>query len=78
MLPALASYDLQVQIAMQEEELHKAEKKYQRVLDEGDDLDKKLRKVQENIEENKTDLAKQKQELENQRKMLEALKNKRR
>ena len=67
-----------MQISIQEEEVRKAEKKYQRVIDEGDDLDKKLKKVQENIEENKNDRAKQKEEMENQRKLLEALKNKKR
>jgi hypothetical protein len=76
MLPSLEAYNLQVQISIQEEEVRKAEKKYQRAIDEGDDLDKKLKKVQENIEENKSDLAKQKEEMENQRKLLEALKNK--
>ena len=74
----LDAYNLQVQISIQEEEVRKAEKKYQRVIDEGDDLDKKLKKVQENIEENKNDRAKQKEEMENQRKLLEALKNKKR
>ena len=78
MLPSLDAYNLQVQISIQEEEVRKAEKKYQRVIDEGDDLDKKLKKVQENIEENKNDRAKQKEEMENQRKLLEALKNKKR
>ena len=70
MLPSLDAYNLQVQISIQEEEVRKAEKKYQRVIDEGDDLDKKLKKVQENIEENKNDRAKQKEEMENQRKRL--------
>jgi hypothetical protein len=40
MLPSIDSYNLQVQIAMQEEEVRKAEKKYQRIMDDGDDLDK--------------------------------------
>jgi hypothetical protein len=78
MLPSLEAYNLQVQISIQEEEVRKAEKKYQHVIDEGDDLDKKLKKVQENIVENKNDLAKQKEEMETQRKLLEVLKNKKR
>ncbi len=78
MLPSIDSYNLQVQISMQEEEVKKAEKKYQRIMDDGDDLDKKLKKVQENIQENKTDQATQKLEIENQRKLLDKLKAKKR
>jgi len=77
MLPSIEAYNLQVQISLQEEEVKKAEKKYQRLIVDGDDLDRKLKKVQENIEENKNDKAKQKQEIENQRKTLDALKVKR-
>jgi len=76
MLPSIDAYNLQVQISIQEEEVRKAEKKYQHAIDEGDDLGKKLKKVQENIDENKNDQAKQKEEMEAQRKLLEALKNK--
>jgi len=78
MLPSIDTYNLQVQISMQQEELKKAEKKYQRIVEDGDDLDKKLKKVQENIQENKNDLARQKLEIENQRKLLEMLKAKKR
>lgn len=78
MLPSIDAYNLQVQISTQEEEVRKAEKKYQRAMDDGDDLDKKLKKVQENIEENKADQAKQKLEMEAQRKLLDVLKSKRR
>ena len=74
MLPSIDSYNLQVQINLQEEEVKKAEKKYQHIVDDGDDLDKRLKKIQENIQENKTDLATQKLELENQRKLLDKLK----
>jgi hypothetical protein len=76
MLPSIEAYNLQVQISVQEDEVKKAEKKYQRMVDDGDDLDKKLKRVQENIQENKNDQAKQKQEIENQRKTLESLKGK--
>jgi len=75
MLPSIDSYNLQVQISLQEEEVRKAEKKYQHIMDDGDDLDKKLRKLQENIQDNKNEQAKQKQEIDNQRKMLDALKS---
>ena len=78
MLPSIDSYNLLVQISMQEEEVKKAEKKYQRIMDDGNDLDKKLKKVQENIQENKAHLARQKLEIENQRKFLETLKAKKR
>ena len=77
MLPSIDTYNLLVQINIQEEEVRKAEKRYQRTVEEGDDLEKKLKKVQENIQENKNDLARQKLEIENQRKLLEMLKAKR-
>jgi len=77
MLPSIDSYNLNVQISQQEEEVRKAEKRYQRTVEDGDDLDKKLKKVQENIQENKNELARQKLEIENQRKLLEMLKVKR-
>jgi hypothetical protein len=77
MLPSIDSYNLIVLIGNQEEEVRKAEKRYQRTVEEGEDLDKKLKKVQENIQENKNDLARQKLEIENQRKLLEMLKSKR-
>ena len=77
MLPSIDTYNLLVQIGIQEEEVRKAEKRYQRTIEEGDDLDKKLKKVQENIQENKNELARQKLEIENQRKLLEMLKTKR-
>ena len=78
MMPSIEAYNLQVQISLQEEEVRKAEKKYQKTVDDGDDLDKKLKKVQENIQENKNDQAKQREEMEAQRKLLEALKGRRR
>jgi hypothetical protein len=78
MIPSIDSYNLQVQINYQEEEVRKAEKKYQRTVEDGDDLEKKLKKVQDNIQENKIDLAKHKLEIENQRKLLETLKARRR
>jgi hypothetical protein len=78
MLPSIDAYNLQVQISLQEEEVKKAEKKYQKAVDDGDDLDKKLKKVQENIEENKNDQARQKVEMDLQRKLLQELKSKNR
>jgi len=77
MMPSIEAYNLQVQISLQEEEVKKAEKKYQKAVDDGDELDKKLKKVQDNIQENKNDQAKQKEEMEQQRKLLEALKTRR-
>src|SRR4030095_1914274 len=77
MLPSIDAYNLSVQISAQAEEVRKAEKRYQKTIDEGDDLDRKMKKVQENIQENKNELARQKLEIDNQRKLLEMLKAKR-
>ena len=54
-----------------------AEKKYNDLLSDGDGLQKKLTKLQQDIEENKSSVQKQKSEVETQRKALEILKSKR-
>ncbi|HYE54960.1 MAG TPA: hypothetical protein VD996_08960 [Chitinophagaceae bacterium] len=77
MIPSVDAYNLEVDITSQENEVKKAEKKYDRLVDEQADLEKKLKKLQENIENNKKDQEKQKQEITKQKSILEGMKGKR-
>lgn len=71
------AYDLEQQIIEQENVIKKAEKKDKSLKDEADDLQKKKRKIEDDIVQNTKDLADQVKELEKQRQMLETLKAKR-
>ncbi len=73
----VAAYDLEQQILDQEEAIRKAEKKDKNLKDEADDLQKKKRKIEADIDQNTKDLADQVKEIEKQRQLLEALKGKR-
>jgi hypothetical protein len=77
MLPWVASGDLERQIKDQEDEIKKAEKKYNNSIDDGNDLQKRKANIERDIEQNKNDQATKKNELEKQRQILEALKMKR-
>lgn len=77
MQPDIEAYNLEVQIADQEETVKKAQKKYDNLQDDQKSLEKKLKKLQDDIEDNKKDQAKQKAEIENQQKILDTLKTKR-
>lgn len=73
----LASFDLEQQIAAQEEELKSAEKKSEDLIDDGKELEKKMRKLEDQISGNTKDQAKQVKEIEKQRQILEVMKAKR-
>jgi hypothetical protein len=74
---SLGAYDLEKQISEQEEQTRSAEKKANNLADEGQDLQKKRKKIDKEIEENAKDQADQNIELEKQRQNLETLKAKR-
>jgi hypothetical protein len=74
----LASYDLEQQITVQEDELKSAEKKSLNLLDDGKSLEKKKRKLEEDIADNIKDQEKQVREIEKQKQILEVMKGKRR
>lgn len=69
----VAAYDLEQQILAQEDAVKSAEKKYQKLQDEGKDLESKKRKIESDISNNQKDQGSQVQELDKQRKILEAL-----
>ena len=70
-------FDLEQQINSQQDLVKKNEKKANNLVDDASDLEKKLKKTQDQIEDNKKAQASQQEELDNQRKILETLKGKR-
>ena len=73
----VAAYDLEQQIADQENAVKKAEKKDSNLKDEADDLQKKKSKIESDIARNIKDKADQEKEVANQKQILENLKAKR-
>ncbi len=73
----VAAYDLEMQISEQDDVIKKTDKKYNNLVDDGTDLQKKKRKIEEQIVENTAAQAAQKTETEKQRQVLETLKAKR-
>ncbi len=73
----VAAYDLEQQIADQENAVKKAEKKDSNLKDEAEDLQKKKSKIESDIARNIKDKADQEKEVANQKQILETLKAKR-
>lgn len=71
-------YSLEQDIKKQEEEVKKADKKQNNLVDDGNDMQKKLEKLQNYIEENKKHQADQVTEVQKQRDALTQLQAKRR
>ena len=77
LIPNVQAFDLEQQISAQQDAVNKAEKKYKNLLDDADDLQKKKRKLEQQIEDNYKDQKDQQAEIEKQRQIFEALKAKR-
>jgi len=75
--PMIEAYDLEQQINDQQEEVNKADKKYNNYVDDGQSLEKKKRDIENDIEKNRKDQESQLADLEKQKIILEALKAKR-
>ena len=73
----VAAYDLELQIADQDDAVKKADKKYLNLVDEGNDLQKKKRKLEDQIAQNVVDQKNQQDEQAKQKQMLDVLKGKR-
>ena len=71
-------FDIEQQVAAQEDMVRAAEKKARNLAEDGEDLQKKLNKINRQIDENAKDQANQKSEIEKQRQGLETIKGKRR
>ncbi|MBL0356150.1 MAG: hypothetical protein IPP72_04355 [Chitinophagaceae bacterium] len=74
---AVIAYDLELQVKEQEEITAKSDKKYNNLVEDGQDLLKKKEKLEKEIVENTQKQAEQKAEAEKQRQILETLKGKR-
>ena len=77
LIPGIAAFDLEQQIKDQEEALKKAERKYKNLQDDQDDLQKRRRKIEEQLSDNAKDQKNQQDEIEKQRQIFETLKLKR-
>jgi hypothetical protein len=77
MIPAIAAYDLEVQIQDQEDVIKKAEKKYSGLIDDQKDYEKRIKALEDKLEQNKKDQEKQQEEVKKQKELLELLRGKR-
>jgi hypothetical protein len=77
LIPNVQAFDLEQQITAQQDAVNKAEKKYKNLLDDADDLQKKKRKIEQQIEDNYKDQKNQQSEIEKQKQIFENLKAKR-
>ncbi|NOT91451.1 hypothetical protein [Ferruginibacter sp.] len=73
----IGAYDLEQQIIAQEDAIKKADKKYTNLIEDGQDLEKKRKNIENDIAENIKNQANQKAETEKQRQILETLRAKR-
>jgi hypothetical protein len=74
---SMYSYDLEQQISAQQDVTDKAEKKARNLAEDADDLQKKFKKLEKEIDENAKDQVQQKGEVEKQRQELDNLKSRR-
>lgn len=75
--PSIEAYSLNQNIKGQDDAVKKAEKKYNNLVDEGKDLEKRRKSLEDKIQENFRDQENQRNEVEKQRQALEALNSKR-
>lgn len=75
--PAVEEHHLEVQISGQEEVMKKATKKHLALIDEQKELEEKIKTLQQKLEQNKIDQAKQSEELTRQQGVLDAMKARR-
>jgi len=75
--PDVEAFNLEKEIAEQEDAVSKAEKKLKNLQDDKDTMEKKIKKLQKDIKDNLKQQEDQQKEIEKQRQVLEALKGKR-
>lgn len=75
--PSIETYSLNQNIKGQDDAVKKAEKKYNNLVDEGKDLEKRRRSLEDKIQDNFREQENQRNEVEKQRQALEALSSKR-
>lgn len=72
--PAMETANLEFEIKNQEDVFAKAEKKLKDLKDDQEGMEKKIKKLQEDLKDNAKDQEDQQKEIENQGKVLEAMK----
>ena len=77
LLPDIEAANLELQINAQEETVSKAEKKLRNLQNDKEDMERRLKKLNDDIKQNGTDREGQQAEIENQKKALEELRAKR-
>lgn len=77
LIPEIEAANLELQITAQEDVVVKTEKKLKGLEDDVKDMEKKIKKLEEDIVKNQKDQEKTKADIENQRKLLDEMKNKR-
>ena len=77
MVPDIEAYNLEVEIQDQDDVLKKAQKKFDGLVDDQKDYEKKIKNYQDKLEQNKRDQAKQDEEVRRQRDLMETLRAKR-
>lgn len=75
--PEVEAYNLELQIKDQDETIAKAEKKLKSLQDDQESMEKKIKKLQDDLRDNAKDQQDQQKEIEKQRKILEAMRDKR-
>ena len=76
-LPSVQANNLEEEISAQENTVKKAEKRYDKLVDDGRDLEKRIRKLQDDLEQNRRDIEKQRGDIDNQKRVLETMRSKR-
>ena len=76
MTPHFESHNLEVEIE-QDKTIKKSEKKLANLIDDQADIEKKIKNLQEKLEQNKKDQEAQKVEVTNQKTIMEGMKGKR-
>ncbi len=73
----IAAYDLELQIAKEEDELKKAEKKYENLINNGENFQKQKKRLENDIEDNLQAQKNQQATIEKQKQVTENLRAKR-
>lgn len=77
MVPHFEAYGLEVEISEQDKTVKKSEKKLENLIEDQQDLEKRIKNLQDKLAQNKKDQESQKADISNQKSILEGLKAKR-
>ncbi len=77
MVATVVAYDLELQIADQDDAVKKAQKKFDGLASDQKDYEKKIKNLEDKLDQNKKDQDKQQDEVKKQKDILDALRGKR-